>query len=111
MGARAMVSTRMSVILRPDGLEFVLVFCGSASRAGSAQKAPPKNAAFRINERRPAFFMNGPESSFPAKRHARALPVINHAARPVQMRKSPPGWVKRPIDYTHWVGWPGTRLQ
>src|SRR5687768_2251702 len=58
IGARATVSTRMSVILRPEGLELVFVFCGSASRASSAQKALPKTAALLINERRPLFVIN-----------------------------------------------------
>src|SRR5438270_10206095 len=54
MGARAMVSTRRSVIFRAEGLELVLTFWGRASRVWSAQNpaanAPP--APFR-NDRRP----------------------------------------------------------
>src|SRR5579872_1841065 len=53
IGARATVSTRMSVILRSEGLELVLTFCGSASRVSSRTKpAPSAPAARRINDRR-----------------------------------------------------------
>src|ERR1041385_807989 len=65
IGALAIVSTRMSVILSAEGLELVLTFCGSASSVWSAQNpvpnAPPKPLR---NPRRPVWlgvrdFMGG----------------------------------------------------
>jgi hypothetical protein len=45
MGAPRTVSARMSVIFRSEGLEFVLVFCGSASSVSSAQNPSPSAPA------------------------------------------------------------------
>src|ERR1700677_4322251 len=55
IGARAITSVRRSVILRSDGLELVLTFCGCASRRESDQNAAPVAApAARLRkERRP----------------------------------------------------------
>src|ERR1700693_2188311 len=54
MGARAITSTRRSVIFRSEGLELVLTFCGCASRRSSAQNAAPIVPAARLRkERRP----------------------------------------------------------
>src|SRR5690349_16593206 len=40
MGACPITATRMSVIFRSEGFEYVFVFCGSASRISSAQNVP-----------------------------------------------------------------------
>src|SRR6185312_12672800 len=50
MGARTTVATRISVIFSSEGLEWVLVFCGSASRTLSVHRLPIEN--------RPAVFRN-----------------------------------------------------
>ena len=49
-----MTITRMSVILRSDGLELVLVFCGSASSVSSTRNSGGQRAGgFLKKERRP----------------------------------------------------------
>src|ERR1035438_7588354 len=74
MGARATVATRRSVILRPEGLELVLVFWGYASRSSPAHKPAPSAAAPFRKERLPSLFV---EFSLMAKppldRHERRL--------------------------------------
>src|SRR6266700_6278121 len=55
IGARATTATRRSVILRSDGLEFVLVFCRAASSVSLDQKAAPRPAARTL--RRPVNFV------------------------------------------------------
>src|ERR1035437_1454421 len=54
MGTPRSVAIRMSVIFRSDGLELVLVFCGSASSVSLARNpAVSAPAAFLKKERRP----------------------------------------------------------
>src|SRR4030095_10237017 len=83
IGARATVSTRMSVILRPEGLELVFVFCGSASSSSSAQKALPINAALLINERRPLFVINAGRQLHCQTENLSKMPQ-KHEARPTR---------------------------
>src|SRR5271165_3320281 len=53
MGAPRIVSARISVIFRSEGLEFVFVFCGSASSISSAQNPSPSAPAAPFkNDRR-----------------------------------------------------------
>src|ERR1700683_5586746 len=52
IGARAITSTRRSVIFRSEGFELVLTFCGCASRRSSAQNAAPMVPAARLRKLR-----------------------------------------------------------
>src|SRR5450756_1927382 len=60
MGTPRSTAIRMSVIFRSDGLELVLVFCGSASSVSLARNpAVSAPAAFLKKERRPWMALAG----------------------------------------------------
>src|SRR5579871_830116 len=73
IGAPRTMHVRRSVILRSDGLELVLVFCGYASRSTPDQSPPiPSAPAAPRNERRPNLFFIYSSCRVPAEEQSQA---------------------------------------